>query len=265
MSFRTPYQVRGKLDTESIFSICLDTGLRRYDGRKHIFMNINYTVNRSRKRRKTISLQISDKSELVIAAPYFTPIGEINRFVQEKQNWIHKAIQKHKEEAIKNKTKEYITGKMFYYLGESFPLETFFEKNERKGLVFWGNRFYLNTADAAAKGMFYFVAWYKKKAKQHLRKRVDFFSHELKLRAKSVKITSAEKRWGSCSAEDKLSFSFRLIMAPPAIIDYVIVHELMHTKEKNHSAAFWKLIEAAMPEYKTHRRWLKDNHHKFIL
>ncbi|MGA2781485.1 MAG: SprT family zinc-dependent metalloprotease [Smithella sp.] len=228
-------------------------------------MNINYTVNRSRKRRKTISLQISDKSELVIAAPYFTPIGEINRFVQEKQNWIHKAIQKHKEEAIKNKTKEYITGKMFYYLGESFPLETFFEKNERKGLVFWGNRFYLNTADAAAKGMFYFVAWYKKKAKQHLRKRVDFFSHELKLRAKSVKITSAEKRWGSCSAEDKLSFSFRLIMAPPAIIDYVIVHELMHTKEKNHSAAFWKLIEAAMPEYKTHRRWLKDNHHKFIL
>lgn len=265
MSFRTPYQVRGKLDTESIFSICLDTGLRRYDGRKQIFMNINYTVNRSRKRRKTISLQISDKSELVIAAPYFTPIGEINRFVQEKQNWIHKAIQKHKEEAIKNKTKEYITGKMFYYLGESFPLETFFEKNERKGLVFWGNRFYLNTADAAAKGMFYFVAWYKKKAKQHLRKRVDFFSHELKLRAKSVKITSAEKRWGSCSAEDKLSFSFRLIMAPPAIIDYVIVHELMHTKEKNHSAAFWKLIEAAMPEYKTHRRWLKDNHHKFIL
>ena len=136
MSFRTPYQVRGKLDTESIFSICLDTGLRRYDGRKQIFMNINYTVNRSRKRRKTISLQISDKSELVIAAPYFTPIGEINRFVQEKQNWIHKAIQKHKEEAIKNKTKEYITGKMFYYLGESFPLETFFEKMSGKASFF---------------------------------------------------------------------------------------------------------------------------------
>jgi len=228
-------------------------------------MNINYMVNRSRKRKKTISLQISDKSELVIAAPYFTPIGEINRFVQEKQNWIHKAIQKHKEEAIKNKTKEYITGEMFYYLGESFPLETFFEKNERQGLVFWGNRFYLNTTDAAEKGISYFVSWYKKKARQHLRQRVDFFSSQLKLRAKSVKITSAEKRWGSCSAEDNLSFSFRLIMAPPAIINYVIVHELMHIKEKNHSAAFWKLIEAAMPEYKIHRRWLKDNHHKFIL
>jgi predicted metal-dependent hydrolase len=228
-------------------------------------MNITYKVNRSRKRRKTISLQISDKSELVIAAPYFTPIDEINRFVQEKQNWIHKTIQKHKEEAIKNKPREYITGEMFYYLGESFPLETFFEKNERKGLVFWSNRFYLNTADAAEKGVSYFVSWYKKKAKQHLRQRVDFFGHELNLRAKSVKITSAEKRWGSCSADDNLSFSFRLIMAPPAIIDYVIVHELMHIKEKNHSPKFWQRVESVMPGYKIHRHWLKDNHHKFIL
>jgi predicted metal-dependent hydrolase len=228
-------------------------------------MDINYTVNRSRKRRKTISLQISDKSELVIAAPYFTPIGEINRFVQEKQNWIHKTIQRHKEESLKNKAKEYITGEMFYYLGELFPLETFFEKNERQGLVFWSNRFYLNTAYAAEKGMSYFVAWYKKKATQHLRQRVDFFSHELNLRAKSIKITSAEKRWGSCSAEDNLSFSFRLIMAPPDIIDYVVVHELMHIKEKNHSTKFWQRVETVMPEYKTHRRWLKDNHHKFIL
>jgi predicted metal-dependent hydrolase len=228
-------------------------------------MNINYTVNRSRKRRKTISLQISDKSELVIAAPYFTPIGEINRFVQEKQNWIHKAIQKHKEEVIRNKAKEYITGETFYYLGESFPLETFFEQNERKGLVFWGNRFYLNTTDAAEEGISYFASWYKKKAKIHFRQRVDFYSRELNLRAKSVKITSANKRWGSCSADNNLSFGFRLIMAPQDIIDYVIVHELMHIKEKNHSAAFWKLIEVVMPEYKVHRRWLKDNHDKFIL
>jgi hypothetical protein len=228
-------------------------------------MNINFTIKRSRKRKRTISLQISDKSELVIAAPYFTPISEINRFVREKQNWIHKTIQKRKEDSINNKAKEYINGEMFYYLGESFPLEVFFEQNERKGLVFWGNRFYLNTVYATENGIFYFVSWYKKKAKQHLRQRVDFFSQEFNLRAKKVKITSAEKRWGSCSADDNLSFGFRLIMAPPAIIDYVIVHELMHIKEKNHSAAFWKLIEAVMPEYKIHRLWLKENNHKFIL
>ena len=228
-------------------------------------MNITYKVNRSRKRRKTISLQISDKSELVIAAPYFTSAAEINRFVQEKQNWIHKTIQKRKEDSIKNKSKEYITGEMFYYLGESFPLETFFEQNERNGLVFWGNRFYLNTANVTENGIFYFVSWYKKKAREYINQHVDFFSREIGVLPRKIKITSAEKRWGSCSADDNLSFSFRLIMAPPDIIDYVIVHELMHIKEKNHSAAFWKLMEAVMPEYTIHRRWLKDNNHKFIL
>ena len=228
-------------------------------------MRANYTIRRSRKRRKTISLQINDKSELVIAAPYFTPVGEINRFVQEKQNWIHKAIQKHKEESIKNKAKEYITGESFYFLGESFPLETFFEQNEREGLVFWGNRFYLNAPDVEAKKREYFIRWYKRKAKECFTERVDFYSRELNLRAKSIRITSAERRWGSCSEKDNLSFSFRLIMAPPLVIDYVIVHELMHIKEKSHSARFWRLVENAMPAYKLHRRWFKDNNHKFTL
>lgn len=229
------------------------------------YSNIPYTLKKSRKRRRTISLQIGNKSELVIAAPYFTPISEINRFVQEKQNWISKAIQKHKEALIKNKSKEYIPGEMFYYLGESFPLETFFEQNERQGLVFWDNRFYLNAPDVAAKKREYFIRWYKRKAREYFTARVDFYSRELNLRAKSVKITSAEKRWGSCSEKDNLSFSFRLIMAPPNVIDYVIVHELMHIIEKNHSAKFWQLVESAMPQYKLHRRWFKDNNSKFAL
>ena len=228
-------------------------------------MNIIYTVNRSRKRRKTISLQISDKSELVIAAPHFTPISEINRFVQEKQKWIHQAIKKNKEELIKNKAKEYISGERFYYLGESFPLETFFEKNEKEGLVFWDNSFYLNAPDVEAKKREYFIKWYKSKAREYFAERVNFYSQELNLRVKSVRVTSAEKRWGSCSGENNLSFSFRLIMAPPHVIDYVIVHELMHIKEKSHSSRFWQLMESAMPQYKLRRRWFKDNNSKFAL
>jgi predicted metal-dependent hydrolase len=228
-------------------------------------MNITYKVNRSRKRRKTISLQISNKSELVIAAPYFTPIDEINRFVQEKQNWINKTIQKHKEEAIKNKAKEYISGEIFYYLGKSYPLEVFFEPFETAGVVFWNNCFYLNTRENKDLQKYYFVSWYKNKLREYILHRIDFFSRMLKLQYGNITITSAEKRWGSCSGDDNLAFSFRLIMAPPDIIDYVIVHELTHIKEKNHSPKFWKQVEAVMPEYKKPRNWLKDNHHKFIL
>jgi predicted metal-dependent hydrolase len=226
-------------------------------------MNINYTVKRSRKRRKTISLQISNNSEVTISAPYFTPAGEINRFVREKQNWIQRAIQK--QALLCPKEKEYTTGELFYYLGESFPLEVFFEESARKGLVFWRDRFYLNSPDAAVDGMSFFISWYKKKAREYLSKRVEFFSRKLSLQPRQVKINSASKRWGSCSEDNNLSFGFRLIMAPPAVIDYVVVHELMHIREKSHSSRFWKLIEAVMPEYKIHRHWLKEESSKFIL
>jgi predicted metal-dependent hydrolase len=225
-------------------------------------MNINYTVKRSRKRRKTISLQINNTAEVVVSAPYFTPVREINSFVQEKQNWIQRAIQK--QTLLHTKEKEYTTGELFYYLGESFPLEVFFEESARKGLVFWRDRFYLNSPDAAVDGMSFFISWYKKKAREYLSKRVDFFSRKLSLQPRQVKITSAGKRWGSCSEDNNLSFGFRLIMAPPAVIDYVVVHELMHIREKSHSSRFWKLIEAVMPEYKIHRHWLKEESGKFI-
>lgn len=229
------------------------------------YRNIPYTLKKSRKRRKTISLQIGDKSELVIAAPYFTPISEINLFVQEKQNWIKKAIQKHQESVIKNKEKEYVDGERFYYLGEPYPLEVYFEPLENAGVVFWDNRFYLNAQENKDLRKHYFVSWYKKKAQKYLNERVDFYCKMLKIRAGNIRITSADKRWGSCSEENNLAFSFKLMMARPEVVDYVVVHELMHIIEKNHSAKFWELVESTMPQYKLHRRWLKDNNSKFVL
>lgn len=229
-------------------------------------MNVTYKIKRSRKRRKTISLQISDRSELVIiAAPYFTSVDEINRFVQDKQNWIIKTLHRHKEDAIKNKAPKYEQGEKFYYLGQSYPLKVFFEPLETEGVFFWNNYFYLNAQENKDLRKHYFISWYKKKASEYISQRIDFFSETLKLYYGNIKITSAEKRWGSCSADNNLSFSFRLIMTPPDIIDYVIVHELMHIIEKNHSPQFWQRVAAVLPGYKTQRHWLKDNHHKFLL
>jgi predicted metal-dependent hydrolase len=228
-------------------------------------MNINYTLKRSRKRRKTLSLQISRAAEIVVSAPYFTPGREINRFVQEKQGWIDKTIQKHNRARHLNKEKEYISGEYFYYLGESFPLEVFFEPKERTGLVFWNKRFHLNAPEDRDMKKYFFFLWYKKKAFEYISGRVDLYCHKFNLKAHSVRITSAQKRWGSCSEDNNLTFSFRLIMAPPEIIDYVIVHEIMHIKEKSHAARFWKLVEEVMPEYKTHRRWLKECGETFLL
>jgi len=228
-------------------------------------MNITYRVKRSRKRRKTISLQVRNESEIHISAPFYTPIDEINHFIEEKQNWIHKTIQKQKRDAAESRAKTYETGEYMLYLGKTYPLKVFFEPFENPGVVFYKDLFYLNARDDIDLKRHYFIAWYKKKAHDFVCQRLDFFSQMLKLRYESIKITSAESRWGSCSEDNNLAFSFRLIMAPPEVIDYVIVHELMHIREKNHSLKFWRRVEEIIPEYRVHRRWLKDNHSKFIL
>jgi predicted metal-dependent hydrolase len=228
-------------------------------------MTIDYILKRSKRRRKTISLQISGAAEIVVSAPYFTKDFEISRFVQEKQNWIQQAIRKQKEALVQNREKEFICGEYFHYLGQAYPLEVFYQQKLPAGLVFWGSRFYLNCPDHLSDRKCYFIEWYKTKARQYFVRQVEDLGRKLGLLPRNVRITSARSRWGSCSEENNLAFSFRLIMAPPAVIDYVIIHELMHIKEKNHSAGFWKLMETAMPQYKTQRRWLKENGHKFSI
>ena len=228
-------------------------------------MEVSYILKRSRKRRKTISLQITKRSEIVVQAPYFTPVKEINSFIEQKHGWIQKTIQQQKEQKLTAGEKLYVSGEYFYFLGTLYPLEVFFQQNLPAGLVFWNNRFYLNCEDGQEVKRNYFIQWYKTRAGEYFTGQVEHISQRLQLRPGSIRITSARTRWGSCSPEDNLAFSFRLIMAPQNVVDYVIIHELMHIKEKNHSARFWKLLETAMPEYQIHRHWLRENGHKLVL
>ena len=95
--------------------------------------------------------------------------------------------------------------------------------------------------------------------------RVAHYAREYGLRYGKIRITSALTRWGSCSGRDNLSFPWRLIMAPPEMIDYVAVHELAHTIHKNHSARFWSLVESIMPDWEIHRTHLKREGWKYVL
>lgn len=81
----------------------------------------------------------------------------------------------------------------------------------------------------------------------------------------SVTIRDQKTRWGSCSSRGTLSFNYRLIFAPPAVLDYVVVHELCHLTHMNHSRDFWNLVGSVMPDYKTHRRWLKEHGRELTL
>ena len=228
-------------------------------------MDITYHLNRSRKRRKTIALEISENAELIIRAPFFTSVTEINRFVAEKQNWIERTIRKRKAQNALRVNRQWVTGETLYYLGEPYPLNVFSDPWASEGVTLKDHGFDLNAGKNSDLKKYHVVRWYKETAKTIIRQRTDFFSRMLQLPYGNLTITSAQKRWGSCSAQNDLSFSFRLVMTPPPVIDYVIVHELSHIRHKNHSARFWSQVQKGIPEYRQIRRWLKEHHNQFNL
>lgn len=99
-------------------------------------------------------------------------------------------------------------------------------------------------------------------AKEYFPKRIAYFSQFTGGTYNRITIRDQKTRWGSCSAKGTLSFNWRLMLAPPSIPDYVIVHELCHLTYMDHSAAFWQKVESVYPDYRTARKWLKDHGHE---
>jgi predicted metal-dependent hydrolase len=221
-------------------------------------IQLSYQLIKSKKRRKTISLQINEGGEIVVHAPYNTPGWEIEKFIREKQLWIVEKISE-KEKQSKAIEKKFLPGERFFYLGEGYPLELHDSYSEPPLKLSFGH-FILNK-NHIEEARDLFTRWYKQEAKEKIVERVHYYSNRLQLFPKGIKITSARSRWGSCSQGNQLSFSWRIIMASLTIIDYILIHELVHIREKSHSRRFWTLLESILPDYKKHRLWLKENGH----
>ena len=222
-------------------------------------MRLSYHLIRSKKRRKTISLHIKEDGKVVIHAPYHTPKCEIEKFIKEKQSWVVQKISE-KEMQIKEGEKMFLPGEKFLYLGEWYPLEIHESDHKAPPLRLSFGNFNLNKNHiGGAKDLF--IQWYKREAKEKIIGRIDCYSHRLHLFPKGIRITNARSRWGSCSRDNRLSFSWRIIMASLPIIDYILIHELVHIREKNHSKRFWVTLESILPDYRKYRLWLRENGH----
>lgn len=106
---------------------------------------------------------------------------------------------------------------------------------------------------------------YREAAKEYVPKRAAYYAAFLGVSYDRIRIAGQKTRWGSCSSNKTLSFNWKLMLAPPKVLDYVVVHEVCHLGEMNHSPRFWALVESLMPDYKQQRKWLKDNGHTLEL
>ncbi len=100
---------------------------------------------------------------------------------------------------------------------------------------------------------------YRDAAKEYIPKRVEYYHAFTGGEYQKITIRDQKTRWGSCSSNGTLSFNYRLMLAPPRVLDYVVVHELCHLTHMNHSTAFWEMVSSILPDYKEHRKWLKEN------
>ena len=221
-------------------------------------MDLTYQLIRSKKRTKTLSLTVKPEGMVVIQAPYPVPQAEIDGFFQRKLPWIRQklatlALQVSREIP---RSDALAAGDKVLFLGVAYPVIINGINLNGGNLSFDGSRFILSPC-AAASGKDSLRSWYQQTASSFLPDRVSVYEEIMGCNSRSVRISRARSRWGSCSADNRIALSWRLMMAPPAIIDYVVVHELAHIREKNHSPRFWSLVGNICPDYRKHRRWLR--------
>lgn len=205
-----------------------------------------------RSKRKTLSISIDSHGRLVVRAPRVYPEERIFAFLKEKEDWIVRN-QKAREKNLSLLPKENLDAYVFPLLGKSTKICLY--DGGRVALNEKSSTLFLPRTDAEKR----LKTWLKRYAKEVLESVVRKRAEEMGLTYSSLSITSARTRWGSCSGENALHFSFRLVYAPREVVDYVAVHELAHIPHRNHGEKFWALVERYVPEYKKMRRWLKDN------
>jgi hypothetical protein len=192
------------------------------------------------KRRRTIALIIGPDATLTIRAPIRTPIDYIEQLVSKKISWIRRKIQEIRLRPTAS-AKEFVSGESFLFLGKPYKLS--FSHYTQTPVDFRGCFIIAQKNQSHARQLL--TQWYKKQATQKIAERVEWYSRTLGLTYRAVNITDARKRWASCTQKGNLNFTWRLIMAPLSIIDYVVVHELAHLEVKNHSGEFWNKIKTA--------------------
>jgi predicted metal-dependent hydrolase len=207
-----------------------------------------------RARRRTIALIVERDGSLTVRAPRRVTLRDIEQFIQEKMDWILRSREKMKA-VIENPKKQYVDGETFLFLGQEYELRLV--PPQRPALKF-DSGFTLSTS-AQERGEQAFIKWYKEQALQVFTERVNYYAALHGFSPKQVKVNSAKTRWGSCTSTGTINFTWRLVMAPLEVIDYVVLHELAHLKVKDHSARFWKLVQSICPDFKAKRKWLRDH------
>jgi predicted metal-dependent hydrolase len=211
---------------------------------------LQYAV--TRQKRKTVALYVRDGG-VEVRAPLRMSKAEIDRFVESKREWVLRQLGKHADLAEQKAAFVVDYGSAVPYRGGEYPV-----RGHEKRTVMFDDAFVVPTGLSPEQVKRACVLIYRLLARRDLTEKVIEYAGRMGVKPSAVKINDAKTRWGSCSSKNSLNFSWRIMMADDDVIDYLVVHELAHIKELNHSARFWSIVEGVLPDYKGRQARLKE-------
>ena len=200
-----------------------------------------------RTKRKSLSLHITPHGNLVVKAPERMPISVIESFITKKEVWINASRQKVLANLELNSN--LINCNDVLYCGKTYPV---IFTSDVKQVILSTTACLIPIKITHEKKELALKKWYLKASPEIVLPRIIYFANLMQVHVNSVKFTNAAAKWGSCDSKSDIRLNWRLVMLPPNLIDYIIVHELAHLIELNHSQNFWRIVGSIMPEYKQH-------------
>lgn len=209
--------------------------------------------------RKTTDIVIERDGQVVVRPPAKLSHEQVDELVTSKRFWIYRNLAEWRDLNATAVVREWVNGEAFLYLGRSYRLSL--QTDQEFDLKLKDGRFCLSRdlidefgVQAAKKA---FETFYTSKAKKRISDRVAYFAPKVGVKPKHVAIGDMAYRWASCSRNGRLNFNWKCMMAPPKVIDYIVVHELCHMHVPNHADVFWNEVDKVLPDFQERKAWLK--------
>lgn len=213
------------------------------------------------KKRKTLSIEIKAPGNITVKAPQGVSKDIVLGLVRNKSKWIIQKLLQVKEAEERKITRQYVSGESFIYLGRNYSLQIDHDSDVQTPRArLYRGRLCVHTGTRDEKAIKSAVSdWYKAKAREKILERVQHYQRHFYLAPTKVIVKDQKRRWGSCTSTRELRFNWRCIMAPSAVIDYIVVHEMCHMVHMDHSKNFWGLVRKVLPDYEERKAMLRNN------
>jgi predicted metal-dependent hydrolase len=217
-----------------------------------------YTIRRSDRARRLRIVVAPTGVEVVV--PRRMALRDAEAFVAEKARWIERTLRDYEDAAAALPAVRLEDRGEIPYLGRMIPIRVKVEPHRtRPGVARRGSALHVGVMepgeDAVRDAL---IRWYRRQARAEISERLDWATLRAGSRYTKLQIRDPQSRWASCSSTGAMSFSWRLLMAPEAVLEYVVEHEVAHLDVMDHSKRFWRLVEKRCPDYREHERWLRN-------